>query len=78
MEYPPIRADPRRRWRLAVRPPPSPSRGRKPEGRQSPKGHELVEDVRRRIQREYCRPPAARSQGITNRNNTLTQCNTED
>ena len=43
----------------AVRPPPPSPGGRKPEGRQPPKRHELVEDVRRGIQGKHRRPPAA-------------------
>ena len=59
LEHHPINPNPRRRWRLVVRPPPSPSGGRKPEGRQPPKRHELVENVRRGVQGKHCRPPAA-------------------
>ena len=59
MEYPIIRPNPRRRWRLAVRPPPSSAGGRKPPCRQPTKGHEPVEDVRRRVQGKHRRSPAA-------------------
>ena len=78
LEYHLIRPNPRRRWRLAIRPPPPSAGSRKPEGRQPTKGHEPVENVRRRVQRKYRRSPAARSQGTKNRDNTFKKCDTED
>ena len=59
MEHPIVRPNPRRRWRLAVRPPPPSAGGRKPPCRQPTERHELVEDVRRGIQGEHRRSPAA-------------------
>lgn len=59
LEHHPINPNPSRRWRLAIRPPPSSAGGRKPPCRQPTERHELVEDVRRGIQGEHRRPPAA-------------------